>query len=553
MWVPGFGPARLPRRPGLVSSSMRPLWPLLLFLLVAVRPVRAWESGDLELFDLVEEVQLNFYEFLGVQQDASSADIRKAYRKLSLTLHPDKNKDENAETQFRQLVAIYEVLKDDERRQRYDDILINGLPDWRQPVFYYRRVRKMSNAELALLLFIILTVGHYAVVWSIYLEKQLDELLSRKKREKKRKTGSKSVDAAKPGASERNERLLIKPQWHDLLPCKLGIWFCLTLKALPHLIQDAGQFYAKYKETKLKEKEDALARVELETLHKQKKAKVKKPKPEFPVYTPLENTYIQSYDHGTSIEEIEEQMDDWLENRNRTQKKQAPEWTEEDLSQLTRSMVKFPGGTPGRWEKIAHELGRSVTDVTTKAKELKDSVTSSPGMTRLSELKSNVQNSRPLKIATALPDDIITQREDSAGAIEEEEEEQETAEGDQETVTSEARPRRRKSAKVAEVVTRVEPEEKLRGKRQKDFDISEQNDSSDEERPRKERSRATEDAWTQSQQKLLELALQQYPKGASDRWDKIAKCVPSKNKIQGHRTKPSFCRNGLSWFWRRIN
>lgn len=42
---------------------------------------------------------------------------------------------------------------------------------------------------------------------------------------------------------------------------------------------------------------------------------------------------------------------------------QAPEWMEEDLSQLTRSMVKFPGGTPGRWEKIAHELGRSVADV----------------------------------------------------------------------------------------------------------------------------------------------------------------------------------------------
>lgn len=55
----------------------------------------------------------------------------------------------------------------------------------------------------------------------------------------------------------------------------------------------------------------------------QKKVKVKKPKPEFPVYTPLESTYIQSYDHGTSIEEIEEQMDDWLENRNRAQKKQV--------------------------------------------------------------------------------------------------------------------------------------------------------------------------------------------------------------------------------------
>lgn len=59
---------------------------------------------------------------------------------------------------------------------RYDDILVNGLPDWRQPVFYYRRVRRMSNAELAFLLFLILTVGHYAVIWSIYLEKQLVRL-----------------------------------------------------------------------------------------------------------------------------------------------------------------------------------------------------------------------------------------------------------------------------------------------------------------------------------------------------------------------------------------
>ncbi|XP_006869960.1 PREDICTED: dnaJ homolog subfamily C member 1 [Chrysochloris asiatica] len=523
-WLPQRRRFRLVQFPQPYSPLL-----LLLLLLAAVRPARGWESGDLELFDLVEEVQLNFYQFLGVQQDASSADIRKAYRKLSLTLHPDKNKDENAETQFRQLVAIYEVLKDDERRQRYDDILINGLPDWRQPVFYYRRVRKMSNAELALLLFIILTVGHYAVVWSIYLEKQLDELLSRKKREKKKKTGSKSVDSSKLSASEKNERLLTKPQWHDLLPCKLGIWFCLTLKALPHLIQDAGQFYAKYKETKLKEKEAALTRAELETLQKQKKVKVKKTKPEFPVYTPLESTYIESYDHGTSIEEIEEQMDDWLENRNRTQKKQALEWIEEDLSQLTRSMVKFPGGTPGRWEKIAHELGRSVTDVTTKAKQLKDSVTCFSGMVRFTELKSAAQNSKPIKSPTVVPDDIITQRDDSEGRAEEEDpEEPEDGAGEpSEAGVRETRPRRRKPVRPLEM---AEPQEKFRAKRQKDFDILEQNESSDEESQKKERIRAAEEPWTQNQQKLLELALQQYPKGSSDRWDKIAKCVPSKSK-----------------------
>ncbi|NWS67711.1 DNJC1 protein, partial [Crotophaga sulcirostris] len=481
-------------------------------------------------------------------QDATSADIRKAYRKLSLILHPDKNKDENAETQFRQLVAIYEVLKDEERRQRYDDILINGLPDWRQPVFYYRRVRKMSNAELALLLFIILTVGHYAVVWSIYLEKQLDELLSRKKREKKKKTGGRSTDEAKLAALDKNERLQIlfhcrvldKPQWHDLLPCKLGIWFCLTVKALPQLFQDARQLYVEYKETKMKAKEDALAKAELETLQKEKKPKVRKPKSEFPAYTVLETTaYIPSYDHGTSIEDIEEQMDDWLGGRNRTQKKKAPEWTEEDLSQLTRSMVKFPGGTPGRWEKIAHELGRSVADVTMKAKQVKDSVTFTPGIIRLSELKTLAQNSQNVKVNVNLPDHIITQRE-----REEEEEEEEgnydhipeqmNVQTDQnETIASETRHRKRKIAKAPEMIlpaTKEVPEQKGRGRRQKDFDNTEQEEGSDDERRRREKSRTPEELWTQNQQKLLEMALQQYPKGTSDRWDKIAKCVPGKTK-----------------------
>lgn len=58
---------------------------------------------------LPSQILTRFWEFISDKvcfvflQDASSADIRKAYRKLSLILHPDKNKDENAETQFRQV------------------------------------------------------------------------------------------------------------------------------------------------------------------------------------------------------------------------------------------------------------------------------------------------------------------------------------------------------------------------------------------------------------------------------------------------------------------
>ncbi|ELU10454.1 hypothetical protein CAPTEDRAFT_50451, partial [Capitella teleta] len=77
-----------------------------------------WDNDDLELFDLVEEINQNFYEVMDVSQSATSSEIRKAYRRLSLQLHPDKNKEDDAEVKFRNLVSVYEILKDSEKRQR---------------------------------------------------------------------------------------------------------------------------------------------------------------------------------------------------------------------------------------------------------------------------------------------------------------------------------------------------------------------------------------------------------------------------------------------------
>ncbi|XP_015260206.1 PREDICTED: dnaJ homolog subfamily C member 1 [Cyprinodon variegatus] len=346
---------------------------VLVLVLVLVPGQWAWEA-DLELLDLVEEIPQNFYQFLSLEQDAAAADIKKAYRRLSLTLHPDKNKDPNAETQFRQLVAIYEVLKDEERRRRYDDILLNGLPDWRQPVFYYRRVRKMSNAELGFLLFLILTVGHYAIIWSIYLEKQLDELLGRKKKEKKKKMSSRPAEEVRGIGLDRVDRNQERPHWQDILPLKLSIWIYLSVKNLPQTVQEVKQYYEDYQQMKTEQEAEA----EQEVAPREKRPKVKKPKVEFPVYVPSENQNHQNYDQTTSIEDIEDQMDDWLQDL-KGPKKKVSEWTEDDFSLLSRLMVKFPGGTPGRWEKIAQELGRSVSAVTAKVKELKDNVNPTSG------------------------------------------------------------------------------------------------------------------------------------------------------------------------------
>jgi curved DNA-binding protein len=69
----------------------------------------------------------DYYEVLGVPRDASEEDIRRAYRKLARQYHPDVNKDPGAEDRFKELSEAYEVLRDPEKRQRYDQL----GPNWK--------------------------------------------------------------------------------------------------------------------------------------------------------------------------------------------------------------------------------------------------------------------------------------------------------------------------------------------------------------------------------------------------------------------------------------
>src|SRR5213076_1645665 len=63
----------------------------------------------------------DYYEVLGVERNAAGEEIKRAYRKLAVKFHPDKNPDDpQAEEKFKELGEAYDVLMDDEKRAAYD-------------------------------------------------------------------------------------------------------------------------------------------------------------------------------------------------------------------------------------------------------------------------------------------------------------------------------------------------------------------------------------------------------------------------------------------------
>ena len=83
----------------------------------------------------------DYYEVLGVQKNASQAEIKSQYRKLALKFHPDRNKSPDAAEHFKEISGAYAVLSDDEKRKIYDQYGHAGVDGRYSPEDIFRGAR----------------------------------------------------------------------------------------------------------------------------------------------------------------------------------------------------------------------------------------------------------------------------------------------------------------------------------------------------------------------------------------------------------------------------
>ncbi len=98
----------------------------------------------------------DYYDILGLKKDAPQDEIKRAYRKLARKYHPDVSKEKDAEIKFKEVGEAYEVLKDPEKREAYDQLGENWKagqdgfqppPDWEQNFDFGGGGYTQGNAE----------------------------------------------------------------------------------------------------------------------------------------------------------------------------------------------------------------------------------------------------------------------------------------------------------------------------------------------------------------------------------------------------------------------
>ncbi|XP_034481135.1 uncharacterized protein F54F2.9 [Drosophila innubila] len=349
---------------------------IVLGLLLLCGSTSAWHSEELEIFDLIEEVNKNFYEFMGINQTATNNEIKRAFRTLSIVLHPDKNAAEDANIQFRNLVSIYEVLKDASKREKYDKVLRDGMPNWKSALYYYRRMRKIGLYEGAFILFLIITVGQYLFAWAAYLEKKYtaEQVFGTKLKKLQKRNKNIDMDVI---FSE-----IPIPSLLNTLPIQIPVAIWNLPKTIQNAFSKANELKELALEKRRQELEAARRQEELEReaeeqvrLRKEHKENLRKRKQN----TKAPEKTAEELRGYSQIQERELTEDDAIRPASQKSTVSGGFWTDEDLTELIRLVKKYPGGAGSRWNTIAESMNRTVQEVTFMAAKMKENGYRIPG------------------------------------------------------------------------------------------------------------------------------------------------------------------------------
>ncbi|GMP72879.1 hypothetical protein CsSME_00030772 [Camellia sinensis var. sinensis] len=110
------------------------------------------------------------YDLLGVSQSANSSEIKKAYYKLSLKYHPDKNPDPDSRKFFVKIANAYEILKDEATREQYDYAIAHPEEVFYNAARYYHAYYGHKTDARAVLvgLLLVLSAFQYLNQWTRY-------------------------------------------------------------------------------------------------------------------------------------------------------------------------------------------------------------------------------------------------------------------------------------------------------------------------------------------------------------------------------------------------
>jgi curved DNA-binding protein CbpA len=222
------------------------MFSLLLLLSVCVWNVSALTEHYNDMVGDVLQGGETYYGLLGVESDATVDAVKKAYRKLAASSHPDKSTEADATDRFQRIQRAYSVLKDSDARGEYDFLLAHGVPIvdrvGRQAQILTRDIGLGPALLMALLLF---TGVHWALKWSDYqrtvraMESSADYDRLRAQFLKKRGLKiSQADDYSKPFELRKEIYAAVRefekevrdelqqkcaPTWRDLLPVRLAL------------------------------------------------------------------------------------------------------------------------------------------------------------------------------------------------------------------------------------------------------------------------------------------------------------------------------------------